>query len=331
VPFLLFISSAIVGVKEQHLEQGSKVFLTFIGASVFIAFALQLPYTFYFEDFISGFFANAHNFATWLSIISIVFFYDYVTTRKFTSLVASVVSIAFSVLPSNEKVFFFTLIILACMFMKNVVGNWTKLKRNAFYTCLVLIFLAGIFKVRQFLEGDSGGRLLIAINHGLPNLGPVAAWPIAFQEITASPLRLAGGVGAGQYGWIAAGRDVAEGKGSIHSNQFDIEFSTENLNNSGFLFRTNTWSSLLAEFGWLGFIMFSVLLWLIVNGVRQAVPQSRLEANLRIAFFAIVGLVIFQGFFTPYSNWSESVLMFPAMFIASYFFNPIRKSARQEI
>ena len=187
------------------------------------------------------------------------------------------------------------------------------------------------FKVNKFLQEDSGERLEIALNYGLPNLGPVVAWPIAFNEIINSPVASLIGVGSGQYGWIAAGREVTEGRGSVHSNQFDIEFSIENTNNAGFLFRTNTWSSLLAEYGIVGFLIFLFLIMLIVKGVKRAIPQNRVEANLRIAFFAIIGLVLFQGLFTPYSNWSESVLMFPAMFIASYFFHPIRKTSIESV
>ena len=154
---------------------------------------------------------------------------------------------------------------------------------------------------------------------GIENIGPVKAWPMAVHEIEESPSSFLFGLGAGEYGWIAASRNVVEGKGSVHSKLFEFEFSNENLNNAGYLFRTNTWSSLLAEYGLFGFFIFIWILLSVVRGVQQYKTPDRLGRNLKFAFYFILVIVVYQGFFTPYSNWSESVLMFPIMYLAAYF------------
>jgi hypothetical protein len=57
----------------------------------------------------------------------------------------------------------------------------------------------------------------------------------------------------------------------------------------------------------------------VIKGVRLYQTEDRLECNLKMAFLIIILIVVYQGFFTPYSNWSVSVLMFPAMYLAAYF------------
>jgi hypothetical protein len=321
-PFLLFTVLAQGNTASRNeLLYFVKFFCIVLVINIMIFFFLQLPKGNH-EDHYAGFFEDAHLFCNVLVVFSVVLFYDYLKNRGKLSLILSIGLLAISFFPSNEKVIALTLVAIGFIFFRHIL-----FKNNAIgklvILAIVLLSCIGGFKYVQKSEGNLWVRAQILYkNFGIENVGPVMAWPMAYHEIQESATSFLFGLGAGEYGWIAAGRKVMEGKGSAHAKLFEFEFSNENVNNAGYLFRTNTWSSLLAEYGLFGFLVFIWILLSIIKGVRQYVTYDRLERNLRFAFYFILIIVIYQGFFTPYSNWSVSVLMFPAMYLAAFFHRP---------
>lgn len=319
-PFLLFTIFAQGGMADRReLVYFVRFFSVVLLINILVFLFLQLP-TGNHEDHYAGLFEDAHLFCNVLLIFSATFFYDYLKNKKRASLFFSLGLLFVSLFPSNEKVIALSLIILCVLYLWHLLRRQRIIgKAMIIFSVFVLFFAA--FKYVQ--KKDDGGLWVRAQmmydTFGIQNIGPVIAWPIAFNEIQESAFSFFFGLGAGEYGWIAASRNVMEGKGSDHSKLFEFEFSNENVNNAGYLFRTNTWSSLLAEYGLLGFLAFLFALFAIIRGVRQYVTDDRLESNLKFTFYFILTIVIYQGFFTPYSNWSVSVLMFPAMYLAAFF------------
>lgn len=322
-PFFFF---AVIAQAQKATSSERSFFIRFflivLGLNILIAISYQIPFYGYYEDNMNGFFEDAHMFGSYLAVFSIVFFYDYINNKRLISLLLSLGLVFISFFPRNEKVIFLNFFIIVSIYIYNLIRRSKGgVKKMAVMTILGAIMLSGFIYIQKIKDEEEAlRRANIAITViGIENIGPVVAWPMAFNEIKKSVFDLFFGVGAGQYGWIAASRNVAEGKGSVHSNLFEFEFGLDNVNNSGFLFRTNTWSSLLAEYGILGFLTFVIPLILIVKGVKIYRTTDRTEKNLKMAFYSLLIIVAFQGFFTPYSNWSASALMFPMMYIAAYF------------
>jgi hypothetical protein len=322
VPFLFFV--VIVqgkAITRSELLFVIKFFSIVLTINLLVAICYQIPFYGYYEDNINGLFEDAHLFGNVLAVFSLVFFYDFMKHKRKTSFFFSIGLLLISFFPSNEKVVFLNLVLIVVMLICYLIKqSRSLLKKIAVISSLLIAAILVLLYVQKKNGHELWLRADVLVNtFGIENIGPVKAWPMAFNEMTGSVTNFLYGVGPGQYGWIAAGRAVAEGKGSVHSKIFEFEFSSDNVNNAGFLFRTNTWSSLLAEYGAIGFIVFIVALLLIIRGIKKYKTEDRLEADVKMIIYIIFLLVIYQGFFTPYSNWSMSVLMFPAMFFAAYF------------
>jgi hypothetical protein len=324
VPFLFF-SVVVQGGEpdEKEIRYVLRFFHVVMLINIAIELFLQIPFYGDHEDHITGFFEDAHAFCNYLLVYSVVLFQDYLNYKELKSLLLSLVLLVLSIFPSNEKVIALCILIIGGMLLFHVISR----AKGFFLKVAVVLTIITVTAVSAFLViktkgGDLWARADVAINTiGIENIGPVVAWPIALEKIGERPAYAFWGVGAGEYGWIAASRKVAEGKGSEHSRMFEFEFSDNNINNAGFLFRSNTWSSLLAEYGIVGFLLFMIALWLIFEGVWSYVAKSRLEKNLKMVFYLILIMVIFQGFFSPYSNWSSATLIFPMMYFAALFHN----------
>lgn len=322
VPYLFFVIVAQASRSSRaELMFFVKFFTIVLFLNILIAVFYQIPFYGYYEDNINGFLEDAHLFANYLAIFSVVCFYDFTKTKRPLSLFLSILLMVISIYPRNEKVLFLNILIILFLLVRSLIRMAGKRYRIYMVGALASLVVAGIIYLQQVSsEKEALRRANIALNTiGVENIGPVIAWPMAFNEIKTSPLTLFYGLGAGQYGWIAASRSVAEGKGSVHSKLFEFEFAPDNTQNAGFLFRTNTWSSLLAEYGIAGTIAFLIPLILILKSVVSFKTNDRLEKNLKIAIYTSLLIVVFQGFFTPYSNWSAFALMLPTMYIAAYF------------
>jgi hypothetical protein len=319
-PFLVFTIFSL-GKKPDRKEMVHfvKFFIIVLLLNILVFFFYQLPNG-GFEDFYAGFFEDSHLFCNVLLIFSATLFYDYLKSRKKAHLLFSIGLLIISVFPSNEKVIALTLAIIGALYLRNLLRNQKIIGKVAIMLSIMLFIFIAFRYVQNKDDGELWARAQIMFTTiGIENVGPVKAWPMALHEMKASSFSFFFGLGAGEYGWIAASRNVMEGRGSGHSKLFEFEFSNENVNNAGYLFRTNTWSSLLAEYGLFGFLIFILALFSVTRGVMKCPTDDRFEDNLKFAFYFILIIVIYQGFFTPFSNWSVSVLMFPAMYLASYF------------
>lgn len=319
-PFLLFpIITQGRRADREELVYLVKFFKIVLVINILVFLVLQLPIG-YHEDHYAGLFEDAHLLCNVLLTFSVTLFYDYLNNKKISSLVLSFVLLVISIFPSNEKVIALTLLVMGLLYLRHLMRKLEFAGRIFIVLFVLAIGLAGF----KYIQNKDGGEVwrraqIMYDTFGIENIGPVMAWPMAFHEIQESMSARFLGLGAGEYGWIAASRNVMEGKGSVHARLFEFEFSLDNENNAGYLFRTNTWSSLLAEYGIVGFVIFIAILTLVIAGVQRYKTADRFESNLKFAFYFIMLIVIYQGFFTPYSNWSVSVLMFPAMYIAAYF------------
>ena len=301
----------------------------FIGTlllNILVSVFYQIPLHGDHEDHIPGIMEDAHAYCNYLLVFFIVLLYDYLRTKKLSSLALSLFFLVLTVFPRNEKAIGFTILVAGILVLQHILKK-TKglfLKLAIVGTLLLATGIGTVTLVKN--RPDIWARADLAINYiGLENVGPIQAWPMAVNEIQSGPMPMLIGLGAGEYGWIAAGRDVSEGNGRKHSRQFDFEFTFGSVDNAGFMFRTNTWSSLLAEFGMLGTLLFLVPVWIMTKKVWKHQPENRLEANMRMAFLIILLLVVFQGFFTPYSNWSSPTLVFPMAYLAAYFHSTTKK------
>jgi O-antigen ligase len=81
---------------------------------------------------------------------------------------------------------------------------------------------------------------------------------------------------------------------------------------------TNTWSTLLAEFGLVGFGVFGAALGRVVPPIYRWNPPPGFDRRAQTLFFVMFSLVLWQGSFTPYTNWAEPVLVYPMMVVAAY-------------
>ena len=328
VPFIFFVIAVKIGVSERDLKRAISIFSFVLILSTVFAIFYQIPFFGFHEDSITGFFSDAHVFGTILGIISIVCFIDYINYGYRFSAIFSFTILLFTSYPKNEKIVALNVLAIITLLLFHILSQLSSLKKYLVISTLFISLLFFYPYAENYLLGpDSNSRYISLVEFGIESFGPIIAWPMAWDAISESIKSSLFGVGAGEYGWITAGRNVAMGAGSKHSKVFDLEFAPDNINNSGFLFRTNTWSSLLAEFGLIGFINFIIIQNLIVIGVSKYKTQSRFEKNIKATFYIILMLIIFQGFFTPYTNWSESVLMFPMMYIAAYFFSFNKKNS----
>jgi O-antigen ligase len=81
---------------------------------------------------------------------------------------------------------------------------------------------------------------------------------------------------------------------------------------------TNTWANMLAEFGVLGLSVFALALGRLAWPVWQRHPRPGVERLAQTLFFAMVAVVLWQGFFTPCTNWGEPALAYPMMVVAAF-------------
>jgi hypothetical protein len=319
LPFVGYVIFGAHGVDRDDVRAMLRFYVIATLVSVAMALGYQIPFHGDNEDFITGFYSDAHLFGALVAIVSVGFLSEFVETRRLRFLGAAGALFLFSFFPKNEKVVLFN----GAWFGLIFVTEWLIKQRAAVKIAFVVAFAAmvalGYQQIDQFFVEKSGLRFEAFLNYGASNAGPIRAWPIALEQLAGSTVRWLFGLGAGEFGWIASFRAVSGGGGSQAAQIFSFEFSFDNPNSSGFLFRTNTWSSLLAEFGVLGFVVFLAALAVIASHMLRARCVDRFERTLVRVFFFTLGCIVFQGLFTPFTNWGEATLMLPMMYIAAFF------------
>jgi hypothetical protein len=294
-----------------------RFFAAITAASIGVSAIFQIPAYNWSEDNIHGLFSDAHILGAFVAIIAVGFLSDFIENKRNRSLIIACLLLAYSLYPRNGKVVLLSGLWFALVFIRHYVLPKGRVIRLLFLALLVATAVGGITHLAA--QEDSPLRLFQLSEFEIADLGPIAAWPIAVGFLLSSPLIALCGMGAGEYGWLSAFRAVSAGGGSEAAQTFSFEFSLENTRAAGFLFRTNTWSSLLVEFGLIGFTVMITAIGYIAYKVLQSRAKDSFERTaLRVFTFTFV-VVVFQGFFTPFSNWSESILMFPLMYLAAYF------------
>jgi hypothetical protein len=320
-PVVLFVVFTILRPTRAGLRTTAAIAGVWLLASVAVGLVGQLTRTRAVGDAIHGLFSDAHVFGSILSWVSVVAFWYFHETRRARWLAMSIVCLTLAWLPANEKMVLFNLVWLAVLFAYwQVSGNWKRrlITLILMASGLAAASLAYISFVQQYESSDQPLRLEAVSRLRWDQIGPVRAWVGALSTLTMDPEALLIGVGSGNYGGVAAGRAYLAAGGTVFSRRMVASLVTGEGVAGAFGSEVNTWANLVAEFGLLGSLCWAVA----VIGVWQAVFRVRpLEFGHRlIRFVFVVGLsaLIYQGMFTPYTNWGEPILCFPVMLTAAY-------------
>lgn len=327
LPILIFIFSAFLKINKEDILFITKFYSLYLLINIFIGLIFDLPLYGSAGDGIHGLYSDAHVFGTFLAILSCVFFYSYLKTKKLKSLLTSFSLVLFSFLPSNEKMIIFNLITIFLLFIFEYVKfNFKKKLEYSIILLLVIAFGFNLYSsllIQYFPIGEGGIRLEDVINFGINNVGFITGWPLAVNSILISPLSFLFGLGSANYGGIAAARLLISG--GVSNNLISGKFYDQIVSGAGvagaFVNQTNTWTTLLAEYGIIGFFIFIIILIKLVSAVKKTNMTNNYDNIIKISFFIFFASIIYQGFFTPYTNWGEPILIYPMMILLGYLYN----------
>jgi hypothetical protein len=323
-PFLFYLIAGTTDLRMKHMKFIFFFYTCLVFFNVALACSVQLPLYRAPGDWIYGAFSDAHVFGSFIAIFSLVYFYLYLTKEGVRYLCMSFALLLFSYYPSNEKMMLLNSIGIALFYFAHAI-NLRAPKRIIFgVAILIALGLCSSRYIAELEAGEEGGvRIGQVLDLGFAEFGPIHAWSMAVSSVSDSTMHFFFGVGPGRYGGIAAARLMLEGgTPSAFSQQEFYQDLVSGENVAGaFMMRTNTWSNLLAEFGLLGFILFFALLFQIVSAVNVTKVHTRFDATMKVFFYLLLVAALYQGLFTPYTNWEQTIIVYPMMTIAAYFSN----------
>lgn len=325
-PFIVFIIASQIKIDFKDIIKIIKINFLFLLISIIIALIIQVPifYRPYLDpssgDYVHGIYSDSHLFGTFLTIGSISYFYKYMEKKKKNFIIYSISLFLISILSANEKMIILNLALLPIIFFYFKLRH--KKKTNLFRNIIFAIFLITILiYISNYIINEGFLRINQLINYSIEDFGPVTAWLLTFYLITQSLSNFLFGVGVGEYGWFGALLSLSNNNLTKYNMLFYDEFLSNSILSGAFAFKTNTWSSLLAEFGIIGLFCFIIILVIVIKNVPINKIEHPDDEFIAVLFYLILISVIYQGFFTPYTNWSEATLTFPMMTIAAYFQN----------
>lgn len=321
-PIIFFICAYGAGINSKDIDFLLNFYFVYTLVNIVATLLYVVPTYQEVGDINQAFFSDAHVFGTFVALISCMFFYKFLISGKSINAFYSLALMAFSFIPSNEKMILFNFLAIVILLIYSYRINPAQNKALLYGMGGVGIVGSVILynKAIAFIDSpDVGLRITDVVEVGLANLGFVNAWPIALKAIGSSVLTFVFGLGSGNYGGIAAGRFLAEGSdlSAISQSFYEQLVSGEGLAGA-FNIQTNTWSNLLAEYGISGFVVFTISIYAIVRMVNNASQRSPRFAELKLLFFLLFAALVFQGLITPYTNWGDTIFTYPMMFVGGY-------------
>ena len=320
-PLLLFGWAVSVRPTRPLLNRLLGLFSVCLGLSIAVALLVQLPVVRVKSDFIHGLFSDAHVLGAMLAIVSCVAFSRFMAVGGVRLLLLSVGLFLVSYYPANEKMIAFNLAwwagALAWRLVKHPRSRRGLIIGSAACAAVLWVAVARAEYVSDWF------RVSDVTQRNVLELGPFQAWTRAGYVVLDSPSALIAGVGPGNFAGVAAARALEDDPVRYRalseraaSTLLDAEKDVAAL---GWV--ANTWSNLLAEFGVLGFLLFAFALRRFSWPILRWRPATRYDAVAKTVFLAGFGSIVWQGFITPYTNWSEPVLVYPTMVVAAYCYN----------
>jgi len=327
VPFMLFFICLYLPINDLDVKKSFRFFsivlIVNLGALFYQTFKFYGSpiYPGGIGDNVNAFFSDSHTLANYIYVFSFFFYIKYFYKSEISYLFFSLILFLIAIIPANEKMMVFTAVLYLIIFLKYKVKNISK--SLIFFPVLIILI---IFVSFNLVERDIPSSVINVDRYqnlleSSSNLGFIKAWPLAFDAATDGPSNLLFGVGSGNYGGIAAAENLAIGKGSKYSKKF-YEDIYQNINTifGAFMVKSNTWSNLFAEYGIIGLSGFCYLFIFIIALLKNINSKimTKSDALLRSVVFFIFSGIIFQGFFTPYSNWGDPLFTYSAVFFAAY-------------
>lgn len=317
-PFLIFAVAWEASPTRRLLGRLIALFCACTAVSIAVGLFVQFPAVGAKGDWVHGFFSDAHVFGSFLAIGSCVAFSVFLEEGGIGYLLGAGALLVVSYFPANEKVIIFNVLwcggVLAWRLVTHPRG-WRGWAATTAASLLVLVVAFG---------RASGSEPLLRFNllegHTLSELGPARAWVHSWSAIADSPIALVIGLGPGNYAGLAAARAIQERPNNLKLLSMAArEVLLEEPGEGGAVaWVTNTWSNLLAEFGLLGFGVFALALCRLVLPLCRWKPPPGFDRRAQILFFVMLGVILWQGCVSPYTNWAEPVLVYPMMAVAAY-------------
>jgi hypothetical protein len=321
-PFLLFGWAAAVGPTPRLITRLIAILSIYLALSVAVALFIQLPVLRTRSDYIHGLFSDAHALGAYLAICSCVAFSRFMAVGGVLRLLLAVALLLVSYFPSNEKMIAFNV-----MWFAGAVA-WRLMRHPASRRGLTMA--AAAFALASWVAAARTGDIVewYTVNHGserrVLEQGPVQAWVRTADVILGSPSDVLVGVGPGNYAGIAAAsaiNDDATRARALSEGGLAALRDTTSEEAGALGLQSNTWSNLLAEFGIIGFLLFTLTLFQLSWPMLRWHPRNQRDAFARLVCLSGLGAVLWQGFITPYTNWAEPVLVYPVMAVAAYCHN----------
>jgi hypothetical protein len=317
-PLLVFAWARATSPDARLAGRLVRAFVIYLAIASAVAFGVQLPAIQTRSDLIHGTFSDAHVLGFYLAVGSCAAFTRFLREGGLRWLATATVFFVASLFPSNEKMIFFNVAWCAAALGARLAAH--PASRRGWLSVAAAAGLVGwvvTSQVDRIEEWISVGALR---DRSPAELGPIQSWVRAAAVLQDSAGSFLVGAGAGNYAGIAAERAVAEDPRAFQNLSAAARFAfVDDRNTSGAVgYLTNTWANLLAEFGTLGFVIFvcaAACLWRRILWWRPSTPFDS-----RVRDLAVTGLAgtMFQGLITPYSNWSEPVVIYPMVVLAAY-------------
>jgi hypothetical protein len=320
-PLLLFGWAVSVRPTRPLVNRLIGIFSVYLGISIAVALLVQYPVLRTKSDYIHGLFSDAHAFGSVLAIVSCVAFSRFLAVGGVRLLLLSVALFLVSYYPANEKMIAFNLAwwagALAWRLVKHPRSRRGLVIGSAACAAVLWVAVARADYVGEWF------RVSDVTSRSMFELGPFQAWARAGYVVADSPSALIAGIGPGNFAGVAAARaledDPVRYRALSERAASTLRDAEKDVTALGWV--ANTWSNLLAEFGVLGFLLFAFALKRFSWPILRWRPATRYDAVVRTVFLAGFGSTIYQGFITPYTNWSEPVLVYPVMVVAAYCYN----------
>jgi len=315
LPFYIFISSVILKINLNDLKVMLKFYLFLIILNIIVLF-IQLPEIKSLGDEFYGLLSDSHLIGSLINIASIFSFFYYIKLKNKLFLLFSLSLLGISFLPQNEKTIILNLVLLFSMILTRYNS---KAKYIILSSVVVTIFFLILYVIPQFFgKGVVVLRVEYLLDKNIFELGILKSWYLAFNKISANVITLLLGIGSGNYGGFAAGRIMLQ---NINTSNYFYDMVILGKVEGSFDFEVNTFTNCLAEYGSIGFIIYILILFIIYKKISKYKFQNIFDLSMLFLFKIIFVFLVFQGLFTPYTNFSESLLIFPCFTIAGYLYN----------